>query len=107
MVTVNVTDREGGKHVIDAEDDLPLMFSLREAELPVEGTCGGTAGCGTCHVFVSEPWRSQLPEKGASESDMLEALENFDEIRSRLSCQIDISEALEGLEVQLAPEEIV
>lgn len=107
MVTIKVTDRGGGKHVIDAEDDLPLMFSLREADLPVEGTCGGTAGCGTCHVFVLEGWRDQLSEKGSSEIDMLEALENYDEIRSRLSCQIDISEALEGLEVTLAPEEIV
>ena len=107
MPTVHVTDREGKRHTIDAEDDMPLMFALRDANLPVEATCGGTASCGTCHVFVVEPWIERLPQRDSTEVDMLDALVNFNEQTSRLSCQINMTGELDGLEVQLAPEEFV
>jgi len=107
MPTIYVADRDGQRHTVSAEDDLPLMFSLREAGLPVEGTCGGTASCGTCHIYVSAEWAGRLPPRDTVELDMLDALEHFDEQRSRLSCQLNATDALEGLELTLAPEEFV
>lgn len=86
---------------------MPLMFALRDAGLPVEGTCGGTAGCGTCHVYVPDAWTGRLPAPEAGELDMLHALNHFDERHSRLSCQLNGTAELEGLELTLAPEEFV
>ncbi|TWG96393.1 2Fe-2S ferredoxin [Mesorhizobium sp. J18] len=107
MFRVNVFDRDGQSSAVDAEEGLPLMFALREGGLPVEGTCGGTAGCGTCHVFVEDGWMAQLAQPQATELDMLQALENYDPARSRLSCQIEMGPQLDGLVVTLAPEEFV
>lgn len=107
MPTIYVCDREGQRHTVAADDDLPLMFSLREAGLPVEGTCGGTASCGTCHVYVSAEWFARLPARETVELDMLQALDHFDAQRSRLSCQLNPTGEFEGLELTLAPEEFV
>jgi 2Fe-2S ferredoxin len=107
MPTVHVIDRDGKRHTISAEDDMPLMFALRDASLPVEATCGGTASCGTCHVFVSEAWVDRLPARDSTELDMLDALENFNEKSSRLSCQLNMTAEMDGIEVRLAPEEFV
>jgi 2Fe-2S ferredoxin len=107
MPTIYVADREGQRHTVSAEDDLPLMFALRDAGLPVEGTCGGTASCGTCHVYIAAEWIDRLPPRETVEQDMLDALQNFDERSSRLSCQINATDDLEGLELTLAPEEFV
>jgi 2Fe-2S ferredoxin len=107
MPTIYVADRDGERHTVSAADDVPLMFSLRDAGLPVEGTCGGTASCGTCHVYVSTEWADKLPARDAVEQDMLGALEHFDERHSRLSCQLNATDELEGLKLTLAPEEFV
>lgn len=107
MPIARVTDRDGALHEIEAEGDTPLMFSLRESGMPVEGTCGGVASCGTCHVFVGTEWSSRLGARETSELEMLESLTNFDEATSRLSCQINMTPELDGLEVTLAPAEFV
>jgi 2Fe-2S ferredoxin len=107
MPTVYVIDRDGKRHTVSAEDDMPLMFALRDAALPVEATCGGTASCGTCHVFVADAWVDRLPARDTMELDMLSELQHFNEKSSRLSCQLSTTAELEGLEVRLAPEEFV
>jgi 2Fe-2S ferredoxin len=81
------------------------MYALRDAGLPVEGTCGGYASCGTCHVYVETEWWDSLDPKTDVEMDMLELLTADDPVRSRLSCQIIMQDALDGLTVKLAPEE--
>jgi 2Fe-2S ferredoxin len=105
MPRVKVIDREQVAREIEAEADLPLMFSLRDSGLPVEGTCGGTASCGTCHVYVDPAWHERLMPRRPMETDLLDMLVNFDPARSRLSCQIEIEERMDGLVVTLAPEE--
>jgi 2Fe-2S ferredoxin len=80
------------------------MFSLRNAGLPVEGTCGGYASCGSCHVYVAAEWTERLEAQTEIETDMIGLLDAVDPARSRLSCQIIMTEELDGLVVTLAPE---
>lgn len=102
MIQVRVTDREGRLHILDAPTDMALnmMEVCKMHELPVEGTCGGMALCASCHMYVLSD--HELPDPSADEEDMLDQA-FFVKSNSRLGCQIKITEALDGLEVQLAP----
>ncbi len=66
--------------------------------------CGGNAMCATCHVYVDEAWIERLPERSEVEDELLESTASERTAASRLSCQIKVSDELEGLVVQL-PEE--
>jgi 2Fe-2S ferredoxin len=106
MITLHVTTRDGAEAAHRVPPGGPLMFLLRDvAGLPVEGLCGGCASCGTCHVFVEADWAARLPPPGAIEAGMLDMLEHHDPGRSRLACQIEATEALDGLRLTLAPQE--
>lgn len=106
-VKIKITDREGVTHQVDAPTDMNmnLMEVVRSYELAPEGTlgiCGGMAMCASCQCYVLS--EHPLPEKSDEEEAMLsEAF--FVQDNSRLGCQIPITEALEGLEVALAPAE--
>tara|TARA_Y100000589_G_scaffold138980_1_gene132902 strand:- start:345 stop:668 length:324 start_codon:yes stop_codon:yes gene_type:complete len=103
-INIKVIDRNGELHNLKGPIDMNLniMELLRIHELPVEGTCGGMAMCATCHVFVIS--NHTLPEKSFDETAMLE--ESWDmQDNSRLSCQLKLSEQLEGLTIQIAPEQ--
>ncbi len=105
MLEVRATDRDGTEHKLEAERGRPLMEVLREANLGVEGTCGGACACGTCHVYVAAAWVDRLPPRSEDESMMLEAIGELVEVRpaSRLSCQIPVSEELNGIVVEIGP----
>lgn len=106
MPVIHVTDRAGVRHAVEAAAGERLMFVLRDqADLPVEGLCGGCMVCGTCHVYVDAAWAARLPAPQSEELDMLASLGQFVAGRSRLSCQIEASAACDGLELMLAPEE--
>lgn len=105
-IIIKVTDREGVQHEVAAPVDMPLnlMEVIRMHELAPEGTigiCGGMAMCASCQCYVVS--NHILPEMQDEEEAMLsEAF--FVKENSRLSCQIPISGDLDGLEVELAPE---
>jgi 2Fe-2S ferredoxin len=105
MAEVRVKGRDGTEATLDAPDGRPLMDILRDSGTGVEGTCGGMCSCGTCHVYVDAAWVDRLPPKSEDEDMMLEALGEVVELRptSRLSCQIEISEELSGLSVEIGP----
>jgi len=105
MIEVRATDRDGSEHVLEAERGRPLMEVLRDANVGVEGTCGGACACGTCHVYLAAAWAERLPPPSEDEFMMLEAISNLVEVRplSRLSCQIPMSEELSGITVQIGP----
>jgi ferredoxin-2, mitochondrial len=105
MVTINVTDREGNCHHLDAPTDMAmnLMEVMKAYELPVEGTCGGMALCASCHVYVHT--NHELHEPSDDELNMLDEA-FFVKSNSRLGCQIKITDAIDGLEVELAPTNI-
>lgn len=107
MTKVHVTDRDGNAHEIDAPAGEPLMETLRDQdEEYVEGTCGGQCACGTCHVYVAFEWLDKLPAQSEDEEMMLEAIGELIEVKdnSRLSCQIEMDDSLDGLSVEVAPE---
>lgn len=105
-IKIKITDRDGVTHEVDAPTDMNmnLMEVVRSYELAPEGTigiCGGMAMCASCQCYVKE--KHELPEKSEDEDAML--AEAFCvEDNSRLGCQIRITEDLDGLEVELAPE---
>lgn len=106
MTDVNITiiDREGVEHKVLAPTDMNmnLMEVCKAYELPVQAVCGGMAMCATCQVYVVS--NHDLGERNDDEQAMLwEAYHVKD--NSRLGCQIPITEKLEGLVVELAPEE--
>ena len=101
-INIKVIDRNGELHNLKGPIDMNLnvMELLKINELPVEGTCGGMAMCASCHVYVVSD--HLLPEKTFDEIAMLE--ESWDmKDNSRLSCQLKLSEQLEGLTIQIAP----
>jgi len=107
-IKIKITDREGILHEVDAPTDMNmnLMEVVRSYELAPEGTigiCGGMAMCASCQCYVKSD--HELPEKSDDEEAMLSEAFNVED-NSRLGCQIRITEDLEGLEVELAPEEL-
>ena len=103
MATLKIKTVDGEAKTVEATDGQPMMDALRDAGL-VEGTCGGVASCGTCHVYFTDA--ESAGERTEDEGYMLEGLEDFVEIRegSRLSCQIKVSAAHDGAAIEIAPE---
>ena len=106
-IKIKITDREGVLHEVEAPTDMNmnLMEVVRSYELAPEGTigvCGGMAMCASCQCYVRT--NHSLPEISDDEDAMLAEAFNVED-NSRLGCQIHITEDLEGLEVELAPEE--
>lgn len=101
-IRVSVTDLEGQVHELDAPTDMGMnmMELCKSAELPVEGTCGGMAMCASCHMYVESD--HDLQEKSDDEEDMLDEA-FFVEDKSRLGCQLYLTNELDGLKVKLAP----
>lgn len=97
------TDRNGAQSEIEGRDGWTLMEMLRDSGLPITAECGGACACATCHVYVEESWFAKLPPKSDAETDMLDMALAVED-NSRLSCQIICSDALDGIEVTLAPE---
>ena len=105
-VTIIIIDREGVRHEVEAPTDMNfnLMEVCKSAELPVKGTCGGMALCSTCHCYIDSG--HELPEMSMDEEDMLDQA-FFVKENSRLACQINITDDLEGLVIELAPESVL
>lgn len=99
---INVVDRNGNRHRLEALPGFRVMEIIRDWGLDINAECGGACACATCHVYVEGDWTAQLPEPLDEEIDRLD--EAFDvETGSRLSCQLIMTEELDGLEVTLAP----
>ncbi len=105
-IKIKITDREGQIHEVDAPTDMNMniMELVRMYELAPEGTigiCGGMAMCASCQCYVLN--EVELPSMNDDEEAMLSEAFNV-QPNSRLGCQIAITEEIEGLEVELAPE---
>lgn len=105
MVKLVVTDREQRVVEVDATAGISLMENIRELDAGVEAICGGMCACATCHVYIDLAWRDRVGSRSYEETLMLRDLESFDTERSRLSCQIKVSEAHDGIELSVGPEE--
>lgn len=103
-ITVTIIDREGVSHELTAPTDMNMniMEVCKAYELPVKGECGGMAMCATCQCYLESD--TKLPEQSDDELDMLDQA-FFVEDNSRLGCQIQITEDIDGIVLRLAPEE--
>lgn len=104
MPLLKVVDRDGQEHDINAPAGGVLMEPLRDMDDGVTAICGGMCSCATCHVYVDPAWVDKLPKPMSDELDMVRDLTAY-QPNSRLSCQIQLTEALSGLKVTIAPEE--
>ena len=105
MFTIKVTDLDGRQHELDAKPGEVLMELLREQDWGVAALCGGMCSCATCHVFVDPDWAGRLPAPQPDEKELLQELVGYDPARSRLSCQVNFEESLDGLRIEIAPDE--
>lgn len=105
MARLVVTDRKGGVTEVAAQTGISVMENIRELDNSVEAICGGLCACATCHVFVDPVWLQRLPPRGAEESQLLADLDAYDHEHSRLSCQINMTEELNGLTLTVGPEQ--
>lgn len=105
MPSLVVLDRSGQEHVLEADGGRTVMEIIRDGGLDeLLALCGGCLSCATCHVHVDPASLDALPPIGDDENDLLDSSEHRDK-RSRLSCQIPMSDALSGLRVTIAPED--
>ena len=102
-VKVIIIDREGSKHELEAPTDMNMnvMELCKAYELPVLGECGGMAMCATCQCYLES--ETNLPEQSDDELDMLDQAFHVED-NSRLGCQIQISDEIDGIVLRLAPE---
>ncbi|HYE49022.1 MAG TPA: 2Fe-2S iron-sulfur cluster-binding protein [Azospirillaceae bacterium] len=105
MTTLNVIDRDGVAHAIDGDTDISVMENIRDNDLPVLASCGGSCACATCHVYVDPAWAGRLTPPGPDELDLVGQSAHYRKGQSRLSCQIEFTRDLDGLTVTLAPED--
>ena len=104
MAQMIVVDRDGKEHDVQAQPNLKVMEILRELDYGVAAICGGLCSCATCHVYVDENWAPRLPKPQSDELELLNELPDFRSATSRLSCQVDFTEALAGLKVTIAQD---
>lgn len=101
MVDVNVTDRFGKKHTLAVRAGGTLMEALRG--YGIDAICGGCCSCATCHVFVDAAWIPKLPPPSGDEQELVGSSEHYHAKHSRLSCQLRLTNALNGISVTVAP----
>ena len=88
-------------HEIDVQNGLTVMEGAVQNDIPgIDADCGGGMACATCHVYVKEDWLDKLPKKEDGEEDMLDMAFEPNKF-SRLSCQLTVTDELDGLIVQL------
>ena len=105
MPKLIVVTREGEEREIDGEAGLSVMEVIRDAGIDeILALCGGCCSCATCHIHVDPDFAGKLPAMSEDENDLLESSSERDE-NSRLSCQIDMTDALDGLRVTIAAED--
>ena len=99
MAKITYQDNKGNSKIIDVENGLTVMEGAIQNDIPgIDADCGGSMACATCHVYVEEKWLDKLPKAEEAEVDMIDMA--FEPKKnSRLSCQLIVTEDLDGFEV--------
>ena len=101
MPKITYIEHNGTEHVVDAPVGTTVMEVALKNHVPgIDAECGGACACATCHVYIDEAWRSAAGGPDEMEEDMLDFAFDVRE-NSRLSCQVKVTEALDGLVVQV------
>ena len=97
MPKITYIDHKGDSKTIDVENGLTVMEGAIQNNVPgIDADCGGSMACATCHVYVEDSWLNKIPKAEDAENDMIDMAYNPKK-NSRLSCQIVVSEELNGL----------
>ena len=105
MPKLTVVNRSGEEKTIDADAGVSVMEAIRDNGFDeLLALCGGCCSCATCHVFVDPAYAGKLPPVTEDENDLLDSSEHRGE-NSRLSCQLPMTDELDGLKVTIAPED--
>ena len=101
MPKITYIEHNGKSHTLEVANGLTVMEGAVQNNIPgIDADCGGSCACATCHVYVDEKWFNKLPNKESAEEDMLDMA--FEPKKfSRLSCQLGVSDALDGLVVKM------
>ena len=101
MAKITYIEHSGKSHQIEVKNGLSVMEGAVQNNIPgIDADCGGGMACATCHVYVKEEWFDKLPKKEDGEEDMIDMAYEPNKF-SRLSCQLTVTNELDGLEVQL------
>ena len=101
MTKITYIENNGKAHVIEVANGLSVMEGAVQNDIPgIDADCGGSMACATCHVYVKEEWLNKLPNKEDGEEDMLDMAYEPNKF-SRLSCQLIVSDELDGLVVSM------
>ena len=106
MTKITYIEHNGTKHTIDVQNGLTVMEGAVQNDIPgIDADCGGSMACATCHVYVKDDWYNKLDEKSEGEDDMID--QAYDPKKnSRLSCQITVSDKIDGLVVHLPEKQV-
>ena len=101
MPKIKYNTHDGNTHTIEVQNGLTVMEAAIQNDIPgIDADCGGGMSCATCHVYVNKEWLDKLPAKEDGEEDMLDMA--FEPKKnSRLSCQLIVSDKLDGLVVSI------
>ena len=101
MSKITFKDRDGNSKTIEVENGLSVMEGAIQNDIPgIDADCGGSMACATCHVYVEEKWFDKLPKAEDAEVDMID-MAHEPKKNSRLSCQLIVTDELEGLIVTI------
>ena len=103
MGIIKVKDREGEIHELKADIGSTIMEIIRDAGLDIEAACGGCCACATCHVYITNDKIEKLNAIDDDEESMLDQAFDVNK-NSRLGCQIEYTDEMDGMELALAPE---
>lgn len=104
MTRITFIEFNGTQHIVNVRPGLTVMQGAVKNNVPgIDAECGGACSCATCHVYVDPRWIDRTGERNDIEESMLEIVQNV-EPNSRLSCQIKVTEELDGLVVRM-PED--
>ena len=106
MAKIKYIEHNGKEHVVEVQNGLTVMEGAVQNDIPgIDADCGGSMSCATCHVYVKEDWYNKLPKKEMGEDDMLDQAYE-PKTNSRLSCQIMVSDELDGLSVYMPEKQV-
>ena len=106
MPKITYIESTGEQRTIDVQKGLSVMEGAIQNKIPgIDADCGGGMACATCHVYVKDKWFNKINKKSEGEDDMIDQAHEPKK-NSRLSCQIQVSQEIDGLEVHLPEKQV-
>ena len=106
MAKITYITSDNQTHTVEVQNGLTVMEGAVQNDIPgIDADCGGGMACATCHVYVKDDWFNRIPKKEDGEDDMLDQAYEPN-AKSRLSCQISVSDNLDGLTVYMPEKQV-